>query len=134
MTVAEPAARPPQRLARRDLGFIAACILAAALCILVVARYFTSAFPEASIDFRYDRESSRALAVQTLNGQGVNVVGMKHAVRFDVDDQSRIFLERSLGLDRARHVLRDDVRVWTWHHRWFRPLVEEEVSVDVAPE
>ena len=121
------------RLSARDWRFLAVCLLAAAACIAVVARYFSSAFPEASIDFRYDRDTSRAIAVQTLGAQGVAVVGMKHAVRFDSDDTARLFLERNLGLDRAKHVLRNDVRVWTWHHRWFRPLVEEEVSVDVAP-
>ncbi len=121
------------RLSSRDWRFIALCLVVAAASIFIVARYFSSAFPEASIDFKYDRESSRAIAVQTLAAQGISVVGMKHAVRFDSDDNARVFLERSLGLDRAKHVLRDDVRVWTWHHRWFKPLIEEELSVDVAP-
>ncbi|HUR82094.1 MAG TPA: CPBP family intramembrane glutamic endopeptidase [Thermoanaerobaculia bacterium] len=129
----EPATGNRQRLTLRDWRFIAICLVLAAASVFVIARYFSSAFPEASIDFKYDRESSRAIAVQTLAAQGVNVVGMKHAVRFDSDDNARVFLERSLGLDRAKHVLRDDVRVWTWHHRWFRPLIEEEFSVDVAP-
>ena len=123
----------PEKLRGTDWRFIAVCLVLAAVCIAVVARYFSSAFPEASIDFRYDRDSSRAIAVQTLAAQGVSVLGMKHAVRFDSDDTARVFLERSLGLDRAKHVLRDEVRVWTWHHRWFEPLREEEFSVDVAP-
>ncbi|HVE73197.1 MAG TPA: CPBP family intramembrane glutamic endopeptidase [Thermoanaerobaculia bacterium] len=133
MSHEQPATSNQQRLAKRDIRFIVLCLLLAAICIGVVARYFSSAFPEASIDFKYDRDSSRALAVQTLAAQGVSVVGYKHAARFDSDDLARVFLERSLGLDRAKHVLRDDVRVWTWHHRWFKPLVETEVSVDVAP-
>jgi membrane protease YdiL (CAAX protease family) len=133
MSHLEPATSNQQRLAKRDLRFIAVCVLLAAACIAVVARYFSSAFPEASIDFRYDRDSSRAIAVQMLGAQGVSVVGLKHAVRFDSDNTARVFLERSLGLDRAKHVLRDQVRVWTWHHRWFVPLEEEEFSVDVAP-
>ena len=27
----------------------------------------------------------------------------------------------------------EQVRVWSWHHRWFVPLQEEEISVDIAP-
>ena len=123
----------PQRLGARDWRFILLCLFAAAACVAVVARYFSSAFPEASIDFRYDRETSRSIAVQALGAQGVSVMGLKHAVRFDSNDTARVFLERSLGLDRAKDLLRDDVRVWTWHHRWFAPLEEEEFSVDVAP-
>lgn len=122
-----------QRLSRRDWRMIAVALLLAAGSIVVVARYFESAFPEASIEFRYDRSSSRPLAETLLRAQGVDVSEMKHAVRFDADHRARIFLERTLGLDEARKVLRDDIRVWSWHHRWFRPLVEEEFSVDIAP-
>src|SRR5205823_4198611 len=46
---------------------------------------------------------------------------------------ARIFLERSIGLDRTRDVTKDDVKLWAWHHRWFKPLQVEEWGVDVAP-
>lgn len=133
MTLPEPATPDAQRLTRRDWLLIAVCIAVTIACVAIVARYFDSAFPEASIDFRVDRNSSRPIAEKLLAAQGADVRGMKHAVRFDADSQARIFLERTLGLDRAQRVLRDDVRVWSWHHRWFKPLVEEELSVDVAP-
>ncbi len=114
------------RLSRRDLAFIAICVALAALSTIVIARYYHRAFPEASIDFKFDRKSSRAIAEQLLQRQRVNVRDMKHAVRFDSDDSARIFLERS-------HAMQKGVQLWTWHHRWFRPLQEEELSVDVAP-
>ena len=114
------------RLSRRDLAFIAICVALAAVSIVIIARYYHAAFPEASIDFKFDRNSSRAIAEALLRRQRIDVRGMKHAVRFDSDDNARIFLERS-------HVKPGDVRLWTWHHRWFRPLQEEEISVDVAP-
>jgi membrane protease YdiL (CAAX protease family) len=122
-----------QRLSPKDWTLIAICFAIAAGCVAIVARYFQTAFPEASIDFRVDRNSSRPIAEKLLAAQRVDVRAMKHAVRFDADSQARIFLERTLGLERAQRVLRDDVRVWSWHHRWFQPLVEEELSVDVAP-
>ena len=122
-----------QRLTRRDWTLIAICLAIALACVAIVGRYFQAAFPEASIDFEVDRNSSRAIAETLLAAQRVDVRGMKHAVRFDSDSQARIFLERTLGLERAQRILRDDVRVWSWHHRWFQPLVEEELSVDVAP-
>src|SRR5437660_2545168 len=58
---------------------------------------------------------------------------MKHSATFDDDDNAKIFLERSLGLDRANVVMHREVHLWFWHHRWFRPLQEEELAVDVAP-
>jgi membrane protease YdiL (CAAX protease family) len=122
-----------ERLSAKDWRFVAVCVVLAGICIAIVARYFSTAFPEAAIDFKFDRNTSRAIAEQLLAREHVSVANHKHAVRFDSDDLPRIFLERSLGLENAKRVLRDQLRVWTWHHRWFQPLVEEEVSVDVAP-
>jgi membrane protease YdiL (CAAX protease family) len=118
------------RLTRSDWLFIAVCIAIAAVSVFVVLHWFTSVFPEASIDFRYDRDSSQKIAEPLVAAQ---VRGMKHTAVFDGDDQAKIFLERTLGLARATPVMRRDVRLWWWHHRWFRPLQEEELAVDVAP-
>src|SRR5207244_1686038 len=59
--------------------------------------------------------------------------GMKHTATFDSDNLALIFLERSLGLERANAMSRRDVHLWYWHHRWFKPLQEEEYAVEVAP-
>src|SRR5688572_24220757 len=122
-----------RRLSRNDWTLIAVCLALTALSVAVIVRYYNAAFPEASIDFRYDRSSSRPIAEKLVASQRFDTRGMKHATHFDSDYTARIFLERSLGLERANRVMRDDVRVWYWHHRWFRPLQEEEISVDVAP-
>jgi membrane protease YdiL (CAAX protease family) len=121
------------RFTRRDLIFLAACAAVTVACLIIIARYFGAAFPEASIDFRYDRESSRAVAESVLRAQQLDPVDMKHAVVFNADDEARIFLERSLGLEKATQIMQSDVRIWYWHHRWFRPLQEEEYTADIAP-
>ena len=142
-----------ERLTRRDWTLIAVCVLLAVIATAVVARYFSTAFPEAAIEFKYDRNGSEAIARRVLTAvipsevEGPPASGGRsldfarddtfkdfhHAASFESDHNARVFLERSLGLDEANRVMRDQVRVWYWHHRWFRPLVEEEVSVDVAP-
>ncbi|HET8796600.1 MAG TPA: CPBP family intramembrane glutamic endopeptidase, partial [Thermoanaerobaculia bacterium] len=129
----ETTAHAPQRLAARDWRFLAVCFALAAASIAAVIRLFPVAFPEASIDFRYTRETSRGVAERFLAQQRIDVAKRKHAVRFDSDETARLFLERSLGLERANRILREEIRIWAWHHRWFTPLVEEEISVDVAP-
>jgi membrane protease YdiL (CAAX protease family) len=122
-----------EQLSARDWRAIVLWIILAAASIVVIARYFSSAFPEASIDFKYDRRASQKIAERVAKSQGIDLTGMKHAASFESDGQARVFLERSIGLEHANQVMRNDVRVWGWHHRWFRPLVEEEISVDVAP-
>jgi membrane protease YdiL (CAAX protease family) len=121
------------RLTRRDWVFIAVCAAVVAASLLIIVRYFGSAFPEASIEFRYDRDTSRPIAESLLAAQKLQIASMKHTVVFDADQEARVFLERTLGLERAQVVMKRDVRIWYWHHRWFRPLQEEEYGVDVAP-
>jgi membrane protease YdiL (CAAX protease family) len=122
-----------EQLTRRDWLLIAACVAIAAVSIFVVVNWFGAAFPEASIEFRYDRGSSEKLAAGVLAEQLIDMRGMKHAATFDSDDEPRIFLERSLGLKKTNEILKRDVRLWSWSHRWFHPLQEEEFRVDVAP-
>jgi membrane protease YdiL (CAAX protease family) len=121
------------RVNPRDWSFIAVCAAVFAISIAITLTNFSRAFPEASIDFRFDRNASRPIAERVLNGEHAVVNTMRHTVAFSSDDSSKIFLERTLGLDRARNVMRNDVRLWSWHHRWFAPLQEEELSADVAP-
>ncbi len=122
-----------EKFTRRDWLLIAICIAVFAVSLAIALTWFSRAFPEASIDFRYDRTSSRVLAERVLKGEGIAVASLRHSAVFDTDDQARIFLERTLGLDKASTIMRREVHLWYWHHRWFRPLQEEEYSVDVAP-
>ncbi|HYO78133.1 MAG TPA: CPBP family intramembrane glutamic endopeptidase, partial [Thermoanaerobaculia bacterium] len=122
-----------QRLTQDDWIFIAVCVALALTAVGIVIRYFPAAFPQASIDFQYDRDGSRPLAQRLVQRLAVDTKPMKHAARFDGDDSARIFLERSLGLEEATRAMTGDVHVWYWTHRWFRPLVEEEISVSIAP-
>lgn len=121
------------KLTRRDWFFIAVCVAIAAISIAVIANWFSAAFPEASIDFRYDDTTSKRIADSVMSAQRFDTRGMTHTVVFEPDDVARIFLERSLGLERANEVMKREVLVWQWRHRWFRPLQEEEFTVDIAP-
>jgi membrane protease YdiL (CAAX protease family) len=122
-----------QRLDRTDWTLIAVCAAIAAVSLFVVFNWFSAAFPQASIEFRVDRGASARVAESLLAAQRVDTRGLKHTAVFDSDETARIFLERSLGLPKAKEVMRGEVRLWRWSHRWFRPLQEEEWGVDVAP-
>jgi membrane protease YdiL (CAAX protease family) len=122
-----------ERLDGRDYALLAICVALFAGSLFIILNWFSDAFPQASIDFRYDRASSLPLAERVLRAQGIDPAPLKHSALFDSDDAARIFLERSLGIPRANALLRTDVHLWYWHHRWFRPLQEEEYAADVAP-
>lgn len=122
-----------EKLNRSDWLFLAVCLLLAAGSLFVVLNWFTAAFPEASLDLRVDRQASLKVAEPLLQAQKVSTAGLKHTITFDSDDDSRIFLERSVGLAQENAFVKRGVHLWSWHHRWFKPLQEEEWQVDVAP-
>jgi membrane protease YdiL (CAAX protease family) len=113
--------------------FVAICAVLFAVSLAVAVVLFDEAFPEASIDFRYDRDSSGVIAADVLTRQGIALAGAKRAAAFDWDDSAKIFLERSVEARERKRVLEGDVEIWYWRHRWFTPLEVEEAHVDVAP-
>ena len=121
------------RLEPRDYRFIAVCLAVLAVTVWFSARNFYRAFPEASIDFRVNRDEGRALAAQFLAPQNYSNSGYREASSFTFDDGAKTFLEREAGLERANQIMGSRVRLWNWSYRWFRPLQKEEFHVDVTP-
>ncbi|HJT18135.1 MAG TPA: hypothetical protein VJ853_12135, partial [Thermoanaerobaculia bacterium] len=121
-----------ERFNQRDRILIAVCIAIAAASLFVIYNWFYSAFPEASIEFKYDRDSSLPIAQRVIDAQRIDTRELKHAALFTGDETAKIFLERTVGLSKANQMMRSQVRLWWWLHRWFKPLQEEEFAVDVA--
>src|SRR5436190_5872457 len=88
--------RVRERLTRGDWIFLAICAAISAVSVYVALRWFASAFPEASIDFRYDRRGSTVIAERVARAEGVDTSGFKHTAVFDDDDGAKVFLERTL--------------------------------------
>lgn len=119
------------KLEARDLRFVVLCLAVAVGCGIAAWRLFERAFPQASIEFRVNRSESAAVAAQFLDARQLGRAGTKHAAIFDYDDEAKIFLEREIGLESAPDVYQD-IRLWRWSHRWFRPGEKEELRVEVT--
>ena len=122
-----------EKLDRRDLRFLGACLLAIAAGALVAGSLFKRAFPEASIEFRVNRGEARVVAERFLAGQGYSTAGAHFAGEFDVDETAKVYLERELGLEKAGAIYGRAAKVWQWRMRWFRSGVKEEQLVAVSP-
>ena len=121
-----------ERFSARDYRFIAACLVLFAVTTWFSARNFYRAFPEASIDFRVNRDQGRALAGKFLAAQGYQTAGYREAESFTYDDEAKTFLEREAGLEQANHLLGTRIRLWRWSYRWFRPQHKEEFQADIT--
>ncbi len=122
-----------EKLDRKDLRFLAACLLVIAAGAAVTGALFSRAFPEASIEFKVNRAQARELAEAFLADRGVKLEGMRFAGQFDVAEAPKIYLERELGLERAGRLYGREARIWLWRMRWFRSGVTEEERVAFTP-
>ncbi len=123
----------PVKLNSSDKKIITLAVIVAAASLLFAVRYFSRAFPEASLTLKVNRGESQNIAGQFLAARGFNVAGYKHAAMFNYDDTAKLYLERSLGLARMNRLTRGPIHLWRWSHRWFKPLQIEEFDVDVTP-
>jgi membrane protease YdiL (CAAX protease family) len=123
----------PERLRGSDYRFLAVCLILLAVTAWFSVRYFHRAFPEAAIEFRVNREDSRALVERFLVARGLAPGDYRHASRFSYDGRAKTFLEREVGLERAGALLGSHIRLWRWSHRWFRPQRKEEFRVEITP-
>jgi membrane protease YdiL (CAAX protease family) len=123
----------PNKLTSREYRIIAIGVLVMAVSLGVAVKYFSRAFPEAAIQFRVNRDDSAPLARQFLAARGFRLEGYRHAAMFDYDDDAKVYLERTQGLERMNALTRGPIHLWRWSHRWFKPQQKEEFRVDVAP-
>ena len=115
------------------MGALVLWLLAGLLGTFVAYRYFFRAFPEASVDFKVTRGAALERARAFVGGQALSLQGYQSTVVFGVDDNSKTYLERELGLDQANRLMSSEITVWYWEVRFFRLRQQEEIRVRVDP-
>jgi membrane protease YdiL (CAAX protease family) len=108
-------------------------MLAALAGAFVAYRYFFRAFPEASVDFKVTRGAALERARTFASGQGLSLQEYQAAVVFNVDDDTKTYLEREVGLEQANRLMSSELSVWYWDVRFFRPQQQEEIRLRVDP-
>src|SRR4051794_6359769 len=103
-----------ERLQGRDYRFIAICLALLAATTWFSIGNFYRAFPEASIDFRVNRDEGQTLAWKFLTEQGYHPEAYRQASTFNFDDDAKTFLEREAGLEQANQIMGTKVRLWRW--------------------
>ncbi len=124
---------PLERLDRKDAKVLLLWILAGVVGACVAYTYFFRAFPEASVDFKVPRADALAVAKQFATAQGAPLDGYDSSIVFDLDDTAKTYLEREVGLQQANQMMANEIHIWYWQTRFFRPLQKEEFDVRVDP-
>lgn len=117
-----------------DLRTLSFWLIAAIIGLYISVQYHDQAFPSASIEFNLSRSDAESQAMAFLKQQGFTPETYRAVTVFDYDDNAKVYLERELGLARADSVMRQDVAIWRWRSRFYRPSEQEEFSVSFSPE
>jgi membrane protease YdiL (CAAX protease family) len=128
-----PGDEMPNQLTASDRRVILLALLVSAASLAIGIKYFSHAFPEASLQLRVNKQQSLAIAEQFLHGRGFHLVGYRHAGIFEYDDEAKLYLERTQGLAKMNQLTSGPVHLWRWSHRWFKPLQKEQFRVEVTP-
>jgi hypothetical protein len=115
------------------MGWVVMVVLAA-LGLFFFIRYQKKAFPSASVDVKVQREQAEKIAADYLAARGFNVSGYTSVTIFSADEEAAIYLQKTLGMEKANEVMRDQVQVWFWQARWFRPLEKLEYRAAITPD
>jgi len=121
----------PVRLGSRERTIIVVAIVVSAISLVIGIKYFSLAFPEASLTLRVNRADSLTIAQDFLSSRGFSTGGYRHVAIFTYDDDSKTYLERTQGLAAMNRLTRGPIHLWRWSHRWFKPQQKEELRVDV---
>ncbi len=122
------------KLTSSDRRYILIAIAVAAVSLAVGIKYFARAFPEATLQLRVNRSQAVSIAQKFLAARGFDLKGYHQAAVFDYDDNSEIYLERTLGLAKMNRLTSGPVHLWRWSSRWFRPQQKEEFRAQVTPD
>jgi len=100
--------------------------------LVAFALLYKSASPQAAVSLRVKRAEAVDTARQFVAAQGAPVADLEEAVQFTGNTIGQVFLQRTLGLDTASTWAREQVPIWSWRVRWFKPQEKEEWQVRVG--
>jgi hypothetical protein len=123
---------------RSRLGRLDLILSILGLCGLVVfLGFYSSVSPTAAVSLEVSREEAESIASRMVLARGADPARFLRTSRFETSGIAFQFLERTLGLSEASHWASQEVPIWYWTFRWFRPLEKEEwrvrVNVDGTP-
>ena len=116
------------KLSRSDLVLTA---LGAVGLTAVVALY-ASAFPLALVEMEVTRAGAVASATEFVEELEADLSDFRQAAIFSGDSEALTFLQRTVGDEEAGRWAREEVPVWRWDIRWFKPLEAEEWLAEVG--
>jgi len=101
--------------------------------LIVFVTLFDQASPTASLDFKLSRGEVKEVADGFLRSRGYSLDGYRSSIIFDSDGEAAVYTEKELGLKEANLLFKEEISIWYWWVRCFKPLEKEEFFIYVDP-
>ena len=101
--------------------------------LLFSFKYHTRAFPEHNIHFEITRQEAAERASAFAQTMGHDLAGFKRATVFETNDFSKIYLEKEVGVKETARLAENQIDLWHFTTRFFKPLEREEYWVSFLP-
>ena len=92
---------------RQDLKWIVLFLVLGVLGVGIFVRYYDQALPIASLNFKLDRSEAYQKAEDYVQALGYDIQDYRSAQVLDSAGLQQVFLERTLGLEKANALARD---------------------------
>lgn len=113
--------------------FLGLLFFAALISLFFFINFRTLAFPEHNIKFDITREQAAEKAKGFVSDLMFDPENYKETTVFSIDDETKTYLEREVGVTETARLAASDVDVWHFTTRFFKPLEQEEISVAYQP-
>lgn len=108
-------------------------IIAGIISFLIFFSFYPIAFPEASIDIGITNTDAKEISKNFLLLRNFDITGYEESVIFSSFGDAVIYLEKTMGIEKANEIMRNDIDLWFFKTRFFMPLLKTEYSVLVSP-
>jgi len=96
---------------------------------------YDRAFPSAALDLSLSRQEIAARAADYMRARGYDLSGYKSALSFHEEWMPSVYLQNTLGIPQTNLLAQQEqLPLWLWEARWFRPLQKEEYHLSLMPD
>jgi N-acetylglutamate synthase-like GNAT family acetyltransferase len=101
---------------------------------LIFFIFFEQVFPSAALNLERSPQQISHLAHVIVSSYGHDLKGYENAQSFGSDFSSSAYFQRMLGIPKANQlIVEQDLPIWYWRARWYKPLQKEGVSIYLSP-
>ena len=108
-------------------------VIAGIIGLIIFVNFYFIAFPEASVDIRITNAEAFEKSEGFLLERNFSIEGYENSIRFGSSSGAAIYVQKELGIEKANEIIRNDIDLWFFESRFFKPLEKKEYSVYISP-